>query len=88
MTNRFKPQDVERDRETLHATTTLRKAMEQVEFNFFAKGFATWEDVVVARDEYIEAWEERRNFIMGEKYGMTRAQLQAAQDQFEEANQG
>jgi hypothetical protein len=69
MTTRFNAIDKERDRETLHATSTLRKDMEQVEFNFFARGIGTWDDVVTARDTYWEAWENRRNFVLSEKHG-------------------
>lgn len=68
MTTRFNAVDKERDRETLHAAGTLRKEMEQVEYLFFSKGIGTWDDVVTARDEYLEAWETRRNFVLSEKY--------------------
>lgn len=69
MTTRYNAMDKERDRDTLHATTTLRKDMEQVEYLFFAKGIGTWDDVATARDAYWEAWEARRNFIMADKFG-------------------
>lgn len=86
MTHRFNAVDKERDRETLHATTTLRKAMEGVEFNFFARGIGTWDDVTTARDEYIEAWEERRNFVLSEKNGYSPQALAAVIAEAEAAN--
>lgn len=88
MTHRFKANDKVRDQETLFATSSLRKAMETMEFQFFAKGAVTWDDVVTARDEYLEAWEERRNFVLGDKYGISRADLEKAMVESEGANQG
>lgn len=63
-----KYQDAERDRETLIAVREARGAMEAVEYAFFKEGSATVEDVERVRDAYLLVWEERRNFVLSEKY--------------------
>lgn len=66
-----KYQDTVRDKETLEAKNVAWKQMEQVEYDFYKRGVASREEVEEARDEYIETWEARRDFILGEKYGLT-----------------
>lgn len=63
-----KYQDAERDRATLIAVREARGAMEAVEYAFFKEGTATAEDVDRVRDAYLLVWEERRNFVLSEKY--------------------
>lgn len=63
-----KYQDAERDRETLIAVREARGAMEAVEYAFFKEGSATVEDVDRVRDAYWTVWEERRNFVLSEKF--------------------
>jgi len=63
-----KYQDAERDRETLIAVREARGAMEAVEYAFFKEGTATVEDVDRVRDAYWKVWEERRNFVLSEKF--------------------
>lgn len=63
-----KYQDAERDRETLIAVREARGAMEAVEAAFFKEGTATVEDVDRVRDAYWKVWEERRNFVLSEKF--------------------
>lgn len=60
--------DTERDRETLVAVREARGAMEAVEYAYFKEGSATVEDVERVRDTYLEVWEERRNFVLAEKF--------------------
>lgn len=84
MTHRFTAVDQTRNQETLFESTRLRKEMENIEFRFFSKGIGTWDDVVTARDEFLEAWEERRNFVLGEKYGMSREDLDEVISEYEE----
>jgi hypothetical protein len=70
-----RPENVERDQQTLQASRDLRKAMENIEYDFFKRGTATWDQVIAARDEYLVAWEDRRNFVLADKYGMTEAEF-------------
>lgn len=84
MTYRHKAVDEARHHETLFESTRLRKAMETTEFQFFAKGVGTWDDVVTARDDYLEAWENRRNFVLSEKYGYSQADLEKTLAEYEE----
>lgn len=60
--------DTERDRMTLMAVREARGAMEAVEYAYFKEGSATVEDVERVRDTYLEVWEERRNFVLAEKF--------------------
>ena len=60
--------DTERDRETLMAVREARGAMEAVEYAYFKEGSATVEDVDRVRDAYLQVWEERRNFVLSEKF--------------------
>lgn len=60
--------DAARDRETLIAVREARGAMEAVEYAYFAEGTATVEDVDRVRDAYLKVWEERRNFVLSEKF--------------------
>lgn len=73
--------DKARDHETLMAVRERRAAMEHVEWMCFKEGTATMEDVDRVRDEYWDVWEQRRNFVLGEKYGKeipTRSRRRAA----------
>ena len=63
-----KYKDADRDRATLIAVREARGAMEAVEYAFFKEGTATPEDVDRVRDAYLVVWEERRNFVLSEKY--------------------
>lgn len=63
-----KYKDAERDRETLIAVREARGAMEAVEYAYFKEGTATVEDVDRVRDAYLQVWEERRNFVLAEKF--------------------
>lgn len=67
--------DAERDRETLIAVREARGAMEAVEYAYFKEGSASVEDVDRVRDTYLRVWEERRNFVLSEKFN---AQQKAA----------
>lgn len=60
--------DTERDRETLMAVREARGAMEAVEYAYFKEGSASVEDVDRVRDAYLRVWEERRNFVLSEKF--------------------
>ena len=60
--------DTERYRETLMAVREARGAMEAVEYAYFKEGSATVEDVDRVRDAYLQVWEERRNFVLSEKF--------------------
>lgn len=60
--------DTERDRATLIAVREARGAMEAVEYAYFKEGSATVEDVDRVRDTYLRVWEERRNFVLSEKF--------------------
>ena len=60
--------DEERDRATLIAVREARGAMEAVEWAYFKEGTASVEDVDRVRDAYLVVWEERRNFVLSEKF--------------------
>lgn len=68
-----KYKDEVRDNETLMAVRKARGAMEAIEYAYFKEGTATWNDVDQVRDDYIKVWEERRDFVLGEKYGLANA---------------
>lgn len=61
--------DEERDRATLIAVREARGAMEAVEYAYFKEGTASVEDVDRVRDTYQRVWEDRRNFVLSEKFG-------------------
>lgn len=63
-----KYKDTERDRTTLIAVREARGAMEAVEYAYFKEGSASIEDVDRVRDAYLRVWEERRNFVLSEKF--------------------
>lgn len=60
--------DEKRDRATLIAVREARGAMEAVEYAYFKEGTATVEDVDRVRGAYLKVWEERRNFVLSEKF--------------------
>ena len=60
--------DTERDHETLVAVREARGAMEAVEYAYFKEGTASVADVDRVRDAYLRVWEERRNFVLSEKF--------------------
>ena len=60
--------DTERDRATLMAVREARGAMDAIEHAYFKEGSATVEDVDRVRDAYFRVWEERRNFVLSEKF--------------------
>jgi acetyl-CoA acetyltransferase len=70
--------DTARDQETLAAVRGKRAAMEAIEKAFFQERSVAWVDVEKARDEYLVVWEERRNFVLSDKAGMTRQELAEA----------
>ena len=70
MRSREKYKDTVRDQETLEAKNAAWARMEAVEHDYYTLGEATWEEVEEVRDAYFDTWEDRRNFILGEKYGI------------------
>lgn len=78
--------DTERDQETLAAVRKTRAAMDAMEYAFFKEGSVSWADVDKAREEYLACWDERRNFVLGEKYGLSREALESAITRFEATN--
>ena len=75
--------DTARDQETLAAVRKARASMDAMEYAFFKEGSVSWADVDKARDEYLEVWEERRNFVLGDKYGVDKATLDEVIDEYE-----
>lgn len=62
--------DTARDQETLVAVRTARASMEAIEYAYFKESSVPWSEVERLRDEYWDVWEERRNFVLSEKYGI------------------
>lgn len=61
------PKDPE-DQETLLAKNKAMGALEAVENAYYQDGTATWEDVEKARNDYFDAWEDRRDYVLNKKY--------------------
>ena len=65
-----KYKDQVRDQQTLVAVRTARASMEAIEYAYFKEDSVPWSEVERLRDEYWTVWEERRNFVLAEKYGI------------------
>jgi hypothetical protein len=53
--------------DTQEALTLARQKLEEVENAYYFAGTATQQEVDDARDEYFDAWEERRDAVLEKK---------------------